>query len=779
MTTLDTRTSELPTFAGPARVLLVGHPNVGKSVVFNYLSGSAAAVSNYPGTTVDLETSLAPMGDNLVELVDTPGTRSLVTGSEDERVTQRCLLDTPGATVIQVGDAKNLRRTLFLTSQLGELGHPQVLVLNMLDECRETREIPDARRLEERLGCPVRLTTAITGEGMDSLQKDVARASPGKLLFRFPGPVERAIGEIESLLPDSPARRGLAVLFLSGDQEVEGRIEAGLNRSAGDARDGVLSRLRGIRAGAARQLEVPLALAIHQARYEEMNRLAAAVLRRDGEPGSPSKREARLLYSAALLPSLGLVAGWVSFYLLQRVGLSYFLGDRLWLAHTGGVLGAGLFAWRAREHHRRRLTPKESLGELAVFPSTAFPLLALTLYAAYLIVGVFAAGECVNFIENKLFANVAGGPGFDVGLYVPSSTEFTADGELMGWTFFHVPWAGLNYYLAQGARALLGGTAHPLYELFFHETMGLITVGFTYAVAIVLPIVAFFFLLFGILEDSGYLPRIAILTDRTLKRIGLNGKAVLPLILGLGCDTMATMTTRILETRKERTIAILLLALAVPCSAQIGIITGVMARVSPLSLILFVAIVLSQLLLVGYAAAKLLPGKASDFLLEVPPIRTPLIGNVWMKTSSRIRWFLIEAVPLFLLGTFILFIAEKMGLIPVLTRWGEPVVTGVLGLPAETTTGFLLGFLRRDFGAVAILQGFTDGNTIDVKQVLVAVVVITLFVPCLANFFVMVREKGMKTAAAMAAFIFPYAVIVGGSLRWALSFVDASWLAGR
>ncbi len=760
-------------------MLLVGHPNVGKSVVFNHLSGSSAAVSNYPGTTVDLETSLAPMGENLVELVDTPGTRSLVAGSEDERVTQRCLLDTPGATVIQVGDAKNLRRTLFLTSQLVELGHPLVLVLNMLDECRENREVPDGPRLEERLGCPVRLTTAITGEGMDSIQEDVARASPGKVLFRFPWPVERAVGEVESLLPDSPARRGLAVLFLSGDREVEERIEARRDGPIGDSQGRLLSRLKEIRAAAARQLEVPLALSIHQARFEEMNRLAAAVLRRDDEPGSLRGWAARFFYSAAILPFLGVAAGWVSFYLLLRVGLSYFLGDALWLAHAGGVLGGVLFAWRARQHHRRGLSPKESLGELAVFPTTAIPLLALTLYAAYLIVGVFAAGDCVDFIENKLFANVAGGPGFDVGLYVPASKEFTADGELLGWTFFHVPWAGINYYLAQGAQMVLGSTSHPLYELFFHETMGLITVGLTYAVAIVLPIVAFFFLLFGILEDSGYLPRIAVLTDRTLKRIGLNGKAVLPLILGLGCDTMATMTTRILETRKERTIAILLLALAVPCSAQIGIITGVMARVSPLSLFLFVAIILSQLLVVGFVAAKLLPGKASDFLLEVPPIRTPLIGNVWMKTSSRIRWFLIEAVPLFLLGTFILFIADKMGVIPFLTGLGEPVVTGVLGLPAETTTGFLLGFLRRDFAAVAILDGFTKGNSIDVKQVLVAVVVITLFVPCLANFFVMVREKGMKTAAAMAAFIFPYAVIVGGGLHWALSFVDASWLAGK
>jgi ferrous iron transport protein B len=444
------------------------------------------------------------------------------------------------------------------------------------------------------------------------------------------------------------------------------------------------------------------------------------------------------------------------------------------------------FAWRGRGHRRRGLTAKESLGELAIFPSTALPLLVLTLYAAYLVVGVFAAGTCVDFIENKIFASVEGGPGFDVGLFVPLSENFSPDGEPLGWWFFYVPWQGINHHLAALTAAVVppGSLVH---ELLFgpppgsgRSDMGLVTVGLTYSIAIILPIVVFFFLIFGLLEDSGFLPRIAALTDRTLKRIGLNGRAVLPLILGLGCDTMATMTTRILGSRKERLIAILLLALAVPCSAQIGIIAGVMAKVSPFSLVLFVAIILGQLLLVGAVASRVIGGRASDFLIEIPPVRVPQFRNVVQKTRARVKWFLIEAVPLFILGTVILFVVEKLGVIPFLVGLGEPLVTGLLGLPEQATLGFLLGFLRRDFGAVHILSNFTAAegaaSATEVRQVLIAVVVITLFVPCLANYFMMVREQGAKVATLMTAFIIPYAILVGAALRWTLERVPGDWL---
>ena len=175
----------------------------------------------------------------------------------------------------------------------------------------------------------------------------------------------------------------------------------------------------------------------------------------------------------------------------------------------------------------------------------------------------------------------------------------------------------------------------------------MISMGLSYAVAIVLPIVGTFFLGFGILEDSGYLPRLAVMVDRLFKKIGCNGKAVLPMILGLGCDTMATLTTRILETRRERVIVTLLLALGVPCSAQLGVILGMLSDVGPVATITWVGLMVAIILAVGFLASKVIPGESSDFILEIPPIRWPQVGNLAVKTMARIEWYLAGGRPPF------------------------------------------------------------------------------------------------------------------------------------
>src|SRR6185369_10940934 len=203
---------------------------------------------------------------------------------------------------------------------------------------------------------------------------------------------------------------------------------------------------------------------------------------------------------------------------------------------------------------------------------------------------------------------------------------------------------------------------------------GLITMGLTYAIAIVLPVVTTFFLLFGFLEDSGYIPRLAVFSDRIFRAMGLNGKAVLPMVLGLGCDTMATMTTRILATPKERLIAILLLALGIPCSAQLATILGILGGISFAALVTLFAVVLSQMVLVGFLAARVLPGDRSDFIMELPPMRMPRLRNLLTKTVLRVRWYLGEAVPLFLIGTVLLFILDRLGALQGITAAARPLV---------------------------------------------------------------------------------------------------------
>jgi len=358
-----------------------------------------------------------------------------------------------------------------------------------------------------------------------------------------------------------------------------------------------------------------------------------------------------------------------------------------------------------------------------------WPVLAAVLAACYLFVGVFGAKTLVDLLENELFGRILS----------PAATA-----AANRW----IPWS--------------------LVRDLFVGPYGIITMALAYSLALVLPIVGTFFLAFGALEDSGYLPRLAVMVNRLFKKMGLNGKAVLPMVLGLGCDTMATLTTRILETPKERLIVILLLALGVPCSAQLTVVMAMLSGLSIWAVLIWAAVILGVLVLVGRLAAKVLPGRGSDFVLELPPLRLPRPGNIAIKTLARIEWYLKEAVPLFILGTLLLFAADRLRLLGALERAARPVVTGLLGLPPRTAEVFVIGFLRRDFGAAGLFELARQGR-LDPVQIVVSMVTITLFIPCIANFFMIVKERGWRTALAIAAFITPLALATGAAVRWALT----------
>jgi ferrous iron transport protein B len=292
--------------------------------------------------------------------------------------------------------------------------------------------------------------------------------------------------------------------------------------------------------------------------------------------------------------------------------------------------------------------------------------------------------------------------------------------------------------------------------------------GITYAAGLILPIVSTFFLAFGLLEDTGYLPRLSALSNRWFERIGLNGKAVLPMVLGLGCVTMATMTTRILETRRERLMAILLLALAIPCSAQLGIVMGMLAGISLTAAVIWGGVVLAVLFGVGWLANRLMPGTAAPLLLDLPPFRIPDARVVLVKTLARVEWYLREVVPLFLLGSAIMFGLDRIHVLDSLIRAARPLIVGWLGLPAEASAAFVLGFFRRDFGAAGLYALQAQG-ALTPAQVVVAMVTVTLFVPCVASVLMIARERGWRTTAGLMALIFPLAFAVGGALHWVLA----------
>jgi ferrous iron transport protein B len=371
---------------------------------------------------------------------------------------------------------------------------------------------------------------------------------------------------------------------------------------------------------------------------------------------------------------------------------------------------------------------QESLARATRQPLTGIPILVAVLYVMYLFVGVFGAQTLVGLFEDELF-----GKGIN-----PAAV-----------------WLANRFIPVPIIRELLVGE------------YGLISMGLTYAIAIVLPVVTTFFLMFGFLEDSGYIPRLAIFSDRIFRAMGLNGKAVLPMVLGLGCDTMATMTTRVLGTPKERLIAILLLALGIPCSAQLATIMGILGGISFSALLTLFGVVLAQMFVVGWLAARTLTGERSEFMLELPPIRWPRFRNIFMKTRMRVWWYLGEAVPLFLAGTVLLFVLHEMHALELIGRAGEPIVTGLLGLPASTAQIFVMGFLRRDYGAAGLFTLAQSGQLTGVQAV-VALTVMTLFVPCIANFLMIVRERGVRTALGILAVVTPIAIFTGAGLNYAL-----------
>lgn len=370
------------------------------------------------------------------------------------------------------------------------------------------------------------------------------------------------------------------------------------------------------------------------------------------------------------------------------------------------------------------------LSQLCTHPVTGIPILLLVLYfGLYKFVGVLGAGVIVDFFDRVIFQQ------------------------------------GLNPFLTH----LIGHVLpwETLQTLFVGE-YGILTLGVRYAVAIILPLVGMFFFAFSILEDSGYFPRLALLVDRVFHVIGLNGRAVIPMVLGLGCDTMATLTTRILETRRERILATLLLALAIPCSAQLGVITSLLAS-EPGGLLIWIVVILGVLILVGASAKRVLPGEEVGFYMEVPTLRWPKLSNIFAKTRARMGWYFLEVLPVFMYSSVVIWIGQITGLFQQIVSWLHPLMLA-LGLPKEASVTFLFGFFRRDYGAAGLFDLYRQG-AVTGDGLIVACITLTLFVPCVAQWAVMLKELGWKAGILISGFIFPFAFLVGYLVHWFLGIM--------
>jgi ferrous iron transport protein B len=683
---------------GKARVLLVGNPNVGKSVIFSYLTGRYSIASNYPGTTVEISTGVMGPGEGR-EVVDTPGVNSLFPRSEDEKVTRDIILAAKDATVVQVADAKNLFRALLLTSQLAEIGCRIILVLNMMDEARQRGFDIDARELSSLLGIEVIETVAVEKVGLSRLSAAISSglARVPETAVAYPARLTEAIRETESDLGDinHSGLFGTLSMMTGGDDIFDNRDRARLR----EAKARLESRKE--------RFFEPFGYAIAGARKDWAERVVAeSVIKEEYTRGSGGGGWRKFTPAVVTAIVTGILYGLFGKDALSSAGLFPSLPVLFAVILVITVAGS------------------KSMDRLTLDPVSGGVILILVLYMIYMFVGRFAAGTLVDFLENGIF-----------GRYITPA---------------------------------VGGLFHRgLIKDFLVGDYGLLSMGLTYAISIVLPIVVIFFLIFGVLEDTGYFPRLTVLTNNALKLVGVNGKATLPFVLGFGCVTMAVLSSRILETRRERIIVIALMSLAIPCSAQLGVIMALLSAISLAGVLVIGAIIIIEFVLAGMVLGRLIPGRSSDFMLELPPLRTPRVDNVLLKTKARAVWFLREALPFFLAATVVLFILDKTGGMKGIHRLIEPVVVRFLGLPVESAGAFILGFFRRDYGAAGLFS-LWQRRLLDGNQVVVSLVVMSLFIPCLATVIVTIKEIGIRMAAVIFFAVLVVSVLTGGLLHYFL-----------
>jgi len=297
-------------------------------------------------------------------------------------------------------------------------------------------------------------------------------------------------------------------------------------------------------------------------------------------------------------------------------------------------------------------------------------------------------------------------------------------------------------------------------KISFVESLGLLTTGLFVPLAMVLPYVFAFYLILSFLEDSGYLPRLAVLVDNVMHRFGLHGLAIIPMMLGLGCNVPGAMATRVLETRRERFISATLMAIAVPCMAQIAMIFGLIGKYGAQGLAAVFGTLLVVWIVLGVLLNRLSKGESPEIFVEIPPYRLPYVGALLKKLWMRTRWFLREAIPYVLFGVFIINVLYSLGIIQFIGRLSAPVITGILGLPQDAVGALIIGFLRKDVAVGMLLP-----LGLNLSQLVVASVVLTMYFPCVATFAVLIKELGTKDMLKSTLIMISSALIIGGLLN--------------
>jgi len=708
------------------QIALVGNPNVGKSIFFNYLTNIYVEVSNFPGTTVEIYHGTYK---NYI-VYDTPGIYSVSSFNDEEKVAKDIIVNSD--IIINVVDATHLERDLFLTTQLIEMGKKIIIALNMYDELKKYNLKIDVKKLSLILGVPVIPKVAPEKKGFKELEEKISEATNGIIN-------KEILKELE-LLKELEIPTAEKLLILEEDKPTIVKYAEKLN-------DFFIGKFH---------------FDSHSFKRPKKH------LRRRHHHGFNKHR-----YYGNYIPenkdeelTSNFQRGFHKKHFLKKIMRHYLNRDRIYLLRR---LYVNSITTKVISPIKGKESISKIIGNLIIKPQTGIPISIFILYLIYLFIGVFIAGDVVKFTEGKIGNNI-----FEYNLkkYIAysSSTLVTVKVKNENDSIIKVNSHFFEYgikneidkfHSLENEKKITNSEikftySNPILTILFGD-FGILTMTITYILFLLLPLVIGFYFMLSILEDSGYLPRLATLVDKLLSYIGLNGRAIIPIILGFGCVTMATITTRILGSKRERTIATTILQLAIPCSAQLGVIATLLASVNSKVTIIYIIIIFIFLTLTGTILNKFIKGESTPLIIDLPPMRLPRPINVFKKTYYRSYGFMKEASPWFFFGALIISIMQITGALDIAIKILNPLVVKWLKLPEHTAIAFVMGLVRRDFGAAGLY-----GLPLSSYQVLVAIITLTLFVPCVTSLIVMFKERGPKEGIIIWFSSLTFAFFIGG-----------------
>lgn len=630
-------------------IALAGNANVGKSAIFNQLTGSHQIIGNWPGKTIERSEGYLIYKGYKIRVIDLPGIYSFSTYSEEELISRDFIVKEKPDIVINVVDALHLERNLFFTFQLIELEAKLVIALNQVDLLEKSDFNIDSKKLEDILNIPVVPTVAIEGKGIEKLIEKCIEIFKGKVDYkpiniRYGKEVEERIEELIKIVKEtySYPKKWFVIKLLEGDEKIIKLVKDENILKIAKEKSEELEKIHG----------EPISLILTQEKYNLSNRITKEVL---------IKKE-------------------------KKFNLSNFL-DKFFL-----------------------------------HPIFGYVILVISLFLIFY--SIFKFGDFISNYLNSLFEILK-----NIFLKINMSE-----------TLKKILWDGIG-------EGIIGG------------------------ISVALPYLIPFYILLSILEDSGYLSRMAFFTDSFMHSIGLHGKAFFPLVLGFGCNVPAVLGSRILETKKQKFITATLSTI-VPCSARTIVILGLVGIFLGFKYVLIIYLIdFIIIFLIGKILSIFVPGKSYGLIMEMPPLKKPSLRIVSKQSWFRIKDFIYFAFPIIVFGGFLLQILNVTHLIDGFVKLVSPLFLTFLGLPPLTSIPLIFGILRKELTLIMLFSLFGTTNVLSFmtpKQIIIYSLITLFYFPCLATFAALKREIGLLNAILITIIEILFAFLLGGLLNFIL-----------